>query len=72
MLWGGEAQCEACCGEGILLVPPTGRRTKSFPTLFTWSRIKTQLRGCKFSPSIPPAIQAERTQDICSSSYFPA
>lgn len=46
MLWGGEAQCEACCGEGILLVPPTGRRTESFPTLFTWSRIKTQLRGC--------------------------
>ena len=58
----------ACCGEGILLVPPTGKQTQSFSTLFTQSRIKTPTKRVLIL-TVPAVLQAERTQNISSGRY---
>lgn len=55
----------ACCGEGILLVPPTGKQTERFSTLFTASTIKTPTKKVLILP-VPPVLQAECTQNISS------
>jgi len=52
-------------GEGVLLVPPAGKQTEGFSTLFTRSRIKTPSKRVLILP-VPPTLQAERSQNISS------
>lgn len=62
------ARLGMACGEGILLVPPTGKQTQSFSTLFTRSGIKTPTKRVLILP-LPPVLQAGLTQDISSNGY---